>query len=118
MPRVALVPAGLDNKQPGVRLSRHCRKSAAGTGTIPVRLGRRNTIYLLLVLMAALAAVGGRLASAGLTAPSMPAVVASGSAGLLLALVHQVRDWYSGVAIKMGGRQGGPSRTGGRRKHI
>jgi hypothetical protein len=27
-------------------------------------------------------------------------------------LVHQVRDWYSGVAIKMGRRQGGPSRTG------
>ena len=33
-------------------------------------------------------------------------------------LVHQVRDWYSGVAIKMGRRQGGPSRTGGRREHI
>jgi hypothetical protein len=27
-------------------------------------------------------------------------------------LVHQVRDWYSGVAIKMARRQGGPSRTG------
>jgi 4-hydroxybenzoate polyprenyltransferase len=65
--------------------------AAAGTGTIPVRLGRRNTIYLLLVLVAALAAVGGRLASAGLTAPSMPAVLASGSAGLLLALVRRLR---------------------------
>jgi len=30
-------------------------------------------------------------------------------------LVHQVSDWCSGVAIKMGRRQGGPSRTGGRR---
>jgi hypothetical protein len=30
-------------------------------------------------------------------------------------LVHQVSDWRSGVAIKMGRRQGGPSRTGGRR---
>ena len=27
-------------------------------------------------------------------------------------LVHQVSDWCSGVAIKMGRRQGGPSRTG------
>lgn len=65
--------------------------AAAGTGTIPVRLGRRNTIYLLLVLVAALAGLSGRLASAGLTGPSMPAVLASGSAGLLLALVRQLR---------------------------
>src|ERR1700736_1841423 len=33
------------------------------------------------------------------------------------ALVHQVRGWYSGVELKMGRRQGGPSRTGGRRAH-
>jgi hypothetical protein len=33
-------------------------------------------------------------------------------------LVHPVRDWYSGVAIKMGGRQGGPSRTGSKSEHI
>jgi len=36
----------------------------------------------------------------------------------LLRLVHQVSDWCSGVAIKMGRRQGGPSRTGGRKEHI
>jgi len=30
-------------------------------------------------------------------------------------LVHQVSDWCSVVAIKMGRRQGGPSRTGARR---
>ena len=34
------------------------------------------------------------------------------------ALVHQVSDWGSGVAIKMGRRQGGPSRTGDRKEHI
>ena len=33
-------------------------------------------------------------------------------------LVHQVSDWGSGVAIEMGRRQGGPSRTGGRKEHI
>ena len=33
-------------------------------------------------------------------------------------LVHQVSDWGSGVAIKMGRRQGGPSRTGHRKEHI
>src|SRR5208337_3922249 len=65
--------------------------AAAGTGTIPVRLGRRNTIYLLLVLVAALAGVSSCLASAGLTSPSTPAVLTSGSAGLLLALVSQLR---------------------------
>jgi hypothetical protein len=30
----------------------------------------------------------------------------SSSATTLMCLVHQVRDWYSGVAIKMGRRQG------------
>jgi hypothetical protein len=32
--------------------------------------------------------------------------------------VHQVRDWFSCVAIKMGRRQGGPSRTGSTKEHI
>ena len=32
---------------------------------------------------------------------------------LVIVIVHQVRDWYSGVAIKMGRRQGDR-----RRKHI
>jgi hypothetical protein len=32
--------------------------------------------------------------------------------------VHQVSDWCSGVAIKMGRRQGGPSGTGDRKEHI
>ena len=31
---------------------------------------------------------------------------------------HQVSDWCSGVAIKMGRRQGGPSRTGPKKEHI
>ena len=33
-------------------------------------------------------------------------------------LVHQVSDWCSGIAIKMGRRQGGPSRTGPKKEHI
>ena len=33
-------------------------------------------------------------------------------------LVHQVSDWCSGGAIKMGRRQGGPSRTGPKKEHI
>ena len=33
-------------------------------------------------------------------------------------LVHQVSDWGSGVAIKMGRRQGGPIRTGGSKEQI
>jgi len=65
--------------------------AAFGTGTIPVLLGRRKTIYLLLALVAALAGMSTWLASAGLTGPSTPAVLASGSAGLLLALVSQLR---------------------------
>ena len=32
--------------------------------------------------------------------------------------VHQVSDWGSGVAIKMGRRQGGASRTGAKKEHI
>jgi hypothetical protein len=32
--------------------------------------------------------------------------------------VHQVSDWGSGVAIKMGRRQGGASRTGTKKEHI
>jgi hypothetical protein len=32
--------------------------------------------------------------------------------------VHQVSDWGSGVAIKMGRQQGGASRTGTKKEHI
>ena len=39
-------------------------------------------------------------------------IVSNASIAILSYLVHQVSDWCSGVAIKMGRRQGGPSRTG------
>ena len=63
--------------------------SAAGTGTIPVRLGARNTIYLLIGLAVALVGVSAWLAARGFVNPLMPATLASVSAGLLLALVRR-----------------------------
>ena len=65
--------------------------TAVGTVTIPVRLGCRNTIYLLMVLVVALAGVSWWLAASGLVSPSTPAVLASGGAGLLLAVNSQLR---------------------------
>ena len=38
--------------------------------------------------------------------------------GIINELVHQVSDWCSGVAIKMGRRPGGASRTGTKKEHI
>ncbi len=65
--------------------------TAVGSVTIPVRLGCRNTIYVLMVLVVALAGVSWWLAASGLVSPSTPAVLASGGAGLLLAVVSQLR---------------------------
>jgi 4-hydroxybenzoate polyprenyltransferase len=62
--------------------------SAAGTQTIPVRLGRRNTIYLLIGLMVALVGVSAWLSTRGFVNLLMPATLAGASAGLLLALVR------------------------------
>jgi hypothetical protein len=45
-------------------------------------------------------------------------IVSNASIAILSYLVHQVSDWCSGVAIKMGRRQGGPSRTGPKKEHI
>jgi 4-hydroxybenzoate polyprenyltransferase len=57
-----------------------------GTRTIPLRLGRRNTVLLLLILTTAWIAVSGWLEGRGLVRPLMPAVLTGGSAGLLFAL--------------------------------
>jgi hypothetical protein len=65
--------------------------AAFGTGTLPVHLGRRNTIYLLLVLVVALAGVSWWLAGNRLVSPSTPAMLIIGSAGLLLAVFGQFR---------------------------
>jgi 4-hydroxybenzoate polyprenyltransferase len=63
--------------------------SAAGTGTIPVRLGRRNTIYSLIGLAAALVGVSAWLATRGFVSPLMPVALAGCSAGLLLAVIRR-----------------------------
>jgi 4-hydroxybenzoate polyprenyltransferase len=65
--------------------------SALGTKTIPVRLGARNTIYLLIALAATLIGVSIWLSARGSVSPLMPAVLAAASAGLLLAVVRQIR---------------------------
>jgi len=61
--------------------------SFVGTQTIPVRLGRRYTIYLLIGLAVALVGVSAWLATRGFVNRLMPAALAGASAGLLLALV-------------------------------
>ena len=65
--------------------------AALGTGTLPVRLGRKNTIRLLLILVLALTGVSGWLGASGLVSPATPAVLAGGGAGLLLSLFSQFR---------------------------
>ncbi len=65
--------------------------AAFGTRTIPVRLGRRNTIYLLIGLAVALVGVSAWLASRGFVSPVMPAAIAYGSAGLLFAVISRLR---------------------------
>jgi 4-hydroxybenzoate polyprenyltransferase len=63
--------------------------SAFGTQTIPVRLGPRNTICLLIGLAVALMGVSAWLATSGLVSPYMAAVLAGASAGLLVALIRR-----------------------------
>jgi 4-hydroxybenzoate polyprenyltransferase len=60
--------------------------SAVETQTVPVRLGRRNTIYLLIGLALALVGVSSWLSMKGFMNPLMPVTLAGVSAGLLLAL--------------------------------
>ena len=59
------------------------------TQPIPDRLGRRNTIYLLIGLTAALVVVSAWLETRGFVNPLMPATLAGASAGLVLALVRR-----------------------------
>ena len=63
--------------------------SFVGTQTIPVRLGRRNTIYLFIGLVGALVGVSSWLAARAFGSPLMPMTLAGASAGLLLALVRR-----------------------------
>jgi len=65
--------------------------SVAGTRTIPVRLGARNTIYLLIGLAAALTGVSAWLVARWFVNPLMPVTLAGVSAGLLLALRRRIR---------------------------
>jgi len=61
--------------------------SFVGTQTIPVRLGARNTVRLLIGLAVALVEMSSWLAAEELMSPSMPAALAG--AGLILALGRQ-----------------------------
>jgi len=63
--------------------------SAIGTQTIPVQLGRRNTIYLLIGLAAALVGVSVWLATRGFVSPLLPAALAGGSVGLFFAAISR-----------------------------
>jgi 4-hydroxybenzoate polyprenyltransferase len=63
--------------------------STAGTQTVPVWLGRRNTIYLLIGSALALVGVSSWLAAREFVSPLMLATLAGTSAGLLLALVRR-----------------------------
>jgi 4-hydroxybenzoate polyprenyltransferase len=63
--------------------------SAVGTETLPARLGRRNTLYLLIGLAAALVGVSAWLATRGFVSPLMPAALAGCSAGLLFAVIRR-----------------------------
>jgi 4-hydroxybenzoate polyprenyltransferase len=65
--------------------------AAFGTRTLPVCLGRTNTIYLLLALFAAVAFVSWWLAGNGLVSPLMPAALLSGGIVLLLVVLGRFR---------------------------
>jgi 4-hydroxybenzoate polyprenyltransferase len=65
--------------------------AAFGTRTLPVELGRRNTIYLLLALMMATVGVSGWLAANALVSPATPVVMIGGCAGLFLLILGQFR---------------------------
>src|SRR5260370_27368496 len=62
------------------------RDSFVETQPIPDRLGRRNTIYLLIGLTAALVGERAWLATSGFVNALMPETFAGASAGLLLTL--------------------------------
>jgi 4-hydroxybenzoate polyprenyltransferase len=63
--------------------------SAIGMQTIPVQLGRRNTIYLLIGLAAALVGVSVWLVTRGFVSPLLPAALAGGSVGLFFAAISR-----------------------------
>jgi 4-hydroxybenzoate polyprenyltransferase len=63
--------------------------AAFGTRTVPVRLGRKNTIYLLAALVAAVTGVSWWLAGNGLVIPSTPSALFGG--GIILLLVVRGR---------------------------
>jgi 4-hydroxybenzoate polyprenyltransferase len=65
--------------------------AAFGTRTLPVRLGRTNTIYLLVTLFVAVAGVSWWLARNGLVNPLAPGALVSGSVGLLLVVLGRFR---------------------------
>jgi 4-hydroxybenzoate polyprenyltransferase len=62
-----------------------------GTQTVPVRLGRTNTIYLLVVLMVTVTGVSWWLAGNGLVSPFMPGVLFCGGTTLLLVVRGRFR---------------------------
>jgi 4-hydroxybenzoate polyprenyltransferase len=63
--------------------------AAFGTRTVPVRLGRKNTIYLLAALVAAVTGLSWWLAGNGLVIPSTPGALSGG--GIILLLVVRGR---------------------------
>jgi 4-hydroxybenzoate polyprenyltransferase len=65
--------------------------AAFGTRTLPVCLGRTNTIYLLLALFVAVTFVSWWLAGNGLVSPLMPAALLSGGMVLLLVVLGRFR---------------------------
>jgi len=71
--------------------------AALGTRTLPVCLGRRNTVYLILVLVAAVAGVSWWLAGNRLVSPLAPVALIGGGAGLLLVVLGQFRPMTMSV---------------------
>lgn len=65
--------------------------AAFGTRTLPVCLGRTNTIYLLLALVVAVVGMSWWLAANGLVSPLTPDALFSGSLGLLLVVRGRFR---------------------------
>jgi 4-hydroxybenzoate polyprenyltransferase len=65
--------------------------AAFGTRTLPVQLGRRNTIYLLLALAMATVCASGWLAANALVSAATPVVMIGGCAGLFLLIVGRFR---------------------------
>jgi 4-hydroxybenzoate polyprenyltransferase len=65
--------------------------AAFGTRTLPVELGRRNTIYLLLALVMATIGVSGWLAAQALVSATTPVVMIGGCASLFLLILGRLR---------------------------